>query len=212
MASLCWGESACTLIVSGLNLIAGISLKYFVLFLALWVSCFLQRRQNIPPFAWKTSHQIPVSGSYASGLLSIECWNFETFSVGDLTLYTSSQVCLILHRFCWCTSTSGKVLFNIIVSLSLSQEDWEGPLLVWGLFRKAVFEEEQLGFSLSLLLAGIGSQFVTSDRLSSSMVACVRISPKDTSIFVNSFLLNDHCCLCSKLTLSRILWTSVCRW
>ena len=172
---------------------------------------FLQRRENMPSFAWKTSYHIPVSGSYASGLLSIECWNFETFSVGDLALYTSSQVCLIPHRFCWCTSTSGKVLFNIIVSLSWSQEDWEGPLLVWGLFWKAVFQEEQLGFSLSLLLAGIGSQFVASDRLSSSMVACVRIPPKDTNIFVNSFTLNDHCCLCSKLTLSRILRTSVCR-
>ena len=176
------------------------------------VMFFTKKAKHTLIFAWKTSHQIPVSGSYASGLLSIECWNFETFSVGDLTLYTRSQVCLIPHRFCWCTSTSGKVLFNIIVSLSLSQEDWEGPLLVWGLFRKAVFEEEQLGFSLSLLHPGIGSQFVASERLSSSMVACVRISPKDTNIFVNSFLLNDHCCLCSKLTLSRILWTSVCRW
>ena len=160
--------------------------------------------KNKPPYPrfriicfWSTKHRM------------LEFWNL--FSWG-LTLYTSSQVCLIPHRFCWCTSTSGKVLFNIIVSLSLPQEDWEGPLLVWGLFRKAVFEEEQLGFSLSLLLAGIGSQFVVSDRLSSSMVACVRIFPKDTNIFVNSFLLNDHCCLCSKLTLSRILWTSVCRW
>lgn len=80
-----------------------------------------------------------------------------------------------VHRFCCCTSTSGKVLFNIIVSLSLSQEDWEGPSLVWRLFPKAVFEEEQLGFSLSLLLAGIGSQFVASDMLPSSLVIFLSI-------------------------------------
>ena len=68
--------------LSSLHLTAGISLKF--IFCCFRCECHVsckELRQNIPSFSLKTSHHVPVSLLYASGLLSVECWNLGILSV-----------------------------------------------------------------------------------------------------------------------------------
>ena len=93
--------------------------KSFLLLFSLWVSCFLQRRQSISLFSLKTSHHVPVSLLYASGLLSVECWNLEILLVVDLTGYTTWQLGFIPQWLCWCRWSPGSNLRKITFSLSV---------------------------------------------------------------------------------------------